>query len=193
MILAGALGAFAGDNISYAIGRFIGRPAQERFLNGDRAQRALAWARGTARQTRRARRHPRPLRARRPHGCDVHRRADPLLVPALRRLRRDRRRHLGDVRLAARLLRRPLLRAPRLGGAAARVRDRGLRHARGRGHQAAAPHEPPRRTRRRRTSSSTRTTRSTGTRGATRRSRARATRTGRSCSRSATPRATGAT
>ena len=46
VIAAGALGAFAGDNISYALGRFIGRPAQERFLNGDRSQRALAWARG---------------------------------------------------------------------------------------------------------------------------------------------------
>jgi membrane protein DedA with SNARE-associated domain len=45
VILAGALGAFAGDNISYALGRFVGRPAQERFLNGERSQRALAWAR----------------------------------------------------------------------------------------------------------------------------------------------------
>ena len=45
VILAGALGAFAGDNISYALGRFVGRPAQERFLNGERSQRGLAWAR----------------------------------------------------------------------------------------------------------------------------------------------------
>jgi membrane protein DedA with SNARE-associated domain len=45
VILAGALGAFAGDNISYGLGRFVGSPAQERFLNGDRSQRALAWAR----------------------------------------------------------------------------------------------------------------------------------------------------
>ena len=45
VIVAGALGAFAGDNISYAVGRFIGKPAQERFLNGERAQRALDWAR----------------------------------------------------------------------------------------------------------------------------------------------------
>ena len=45
VILAGALGAFAGDNISYGLGRFVGRPAQERFLNGERSQRALAWAR----------------------------------------------------------------------------------------------------------------------------------------------------
>jgi membrane protein DedA with SNARE-associated domain len=46
VILAGALGAFAGDNISYALGRFIGGPAQERYLNGERSQRALTWARG---------------------------------------------------------------------------------------------------------------------------------------------------
>jgi membrane protein DedA with SNARE-associated domain len=46
VVVAGALGAFAGDNISYALGRFIGRPAQERFLNGERSQRGLAWARG---------------------------------------------------------------------------------------------------------------------------------------------------
>ena len=49
---------------------------------------------------------------------------------------------------------------------------------------------PPRRAR---TCSSTRTTRSTGTRGATRRSRGRAPRTSRSCSPSATRPATGAT
>ena len=40
VILAGASRAFAGDNISYAIGRLIGQPAQERFLNGDRSRRA---------------------------------------------------------------------------------------------------------------------------------------------------------
>jgi membrane-associated protein len=46
VILVAGLGAFAGDNISYALGRFVGRPAQERFLTGERSQRALAWARG---------------------------------------------------------------------------------------------------------------------------------------------------
>ena len=85
VILAGALGAFAGDNISYALGRFVGRPAQERFLNGERSQRALAWARGQLARARWPRRHRRPLRAGRPHGRDVHGRRDALLVPALRR------------------------------------------------------------------------------------------------------------
>jgi membrane protein DedA with SNARE-associated domain len=44
VIVAGALGAFAGDSISYALGRFVGRPAQERFLRGERSKRALEWA-----------------------------------------------------------------------------------------------------------------------------------------------------
>lgn len=46
VILAGAVGAFCGDSLAYALGRFVGRPFQERFLEGDRAQRALAWSRG---------------------------------------------------------------------------------------------------------------------------------------------------
>jgi membrane-associated protein len=45
VILAGALGAFCGDAISYALGRFLGRPFQKRFLSGDRATRALDWSR----------------------------------------------------------------------------------------------------------------------------------------------------
>jgi membrane-associated protein len=46
VIAAGALGAYCGDGISYSLGRFAGRPFQERFLNGERARRALAWSRG---------------------------------------------------------------------------------------------------------------------------------------------------
>jgi membrane-associated protein len=46
VIAAGAAGAFAGDGISYALGRFVGRPAQRRFLDGKRARVALAWAEG---------------------------------------------------------------------------------------------------------------------------------------------------
>ena len=46
VIVAGALGAFCGDSIAYGLGRFVGRPFQERFLTGDRAQRALGWSRG---------------------------------------------------------------------------------------------------------------------------------------------------
>jgi membrane-associated protein len=44
VIAAGALGAFAGDSLSYALGRFVGRPAQRRFLDGRRARAALEWA-----------------------------------------------------------------------------------------------------------------------------------------------------
>jgi membrane-associated protein len=44
VIAAGAVGAFAGDSVSYTLGRFVGRPAQERFLNGERSRRALDWA-----------------------------------------------------------------------------------------------------------------------------------------------------
>ena len=44
VIAAGASGAFIGDGVSYALGRFVGRPAQERFFNGARARRVLAWA-----------------------------------------------------------------------------------------------------------------------------------------------------
>jgi membrane-associated protein len=46
VILAGAVGAFCGDTIAYGLGRFVGRPFQERFLTGERAQRALTWSRG---------------------------------------------------------------------------------------------------------------------------------------------------
>ncbi len=46
VIVAGAVGAFCGDSIAYGLGRFVGRPFQERFLQGDRAQRALGWSRG---------------------------------------------------------------------------------------------------------------------------------------------------
>src|SRR5437763_4737869 len=44
VIVAGAVGAFVGDGVSYALGRFVGRPAQARFLRGERAARALNWA-----------------------------------------------------------------------------------------------------------------------------------------------------
>lgn len=45
VIAAGAVGAFAGDGISYALGRFVGAPAQRRFLKGARARQGLEWAR----------------------------------------------------------------------------------------------------------------------------------------------------
>jgi len=46
VIVAGAVGAFCGDSIAYALGRFVGRPFQQRFLTGARPQRALEWSRG---------------------------------------------------------------------------------------------------------------------------------------------------
>ena len=138
VILAGALGAFAGDNISYALGRFVGRPAQERFLNGERSQRALAWARGqlakrgglvvilgryvpggrtavtfTAGLTHYS--YPRFA------GYDVIAAVTWATYAAL----------LGY--FGGRVLR-----APRLGSSTRRVRDRSLRHPGSRGHQAAA-------------------------------------------------------
>jgi len=44
LVLAAALGAFAGDHISYQIGRGTGRRALRRFRPGGRRQRAYAWA-----------------------------------------------------------------------------------------------------------------------------------------------------
>ncbi len=46
VIALGALGAFTGDNGSYAVGRWLGRPAVKRFFAGEVAQRRLDWARG---------------------------------------------------------------------------------------------------------------------------------------------------
>jgi membrane-associated protein len=39
-----ALGAFAGDNVSYLLGRLIGDPVARRLFRGERAQARLAWA-----------------------------------------------------------------------------------------------------------------------------------------------------
>jgi membrane-associated protein len=44
VIVLGAAGAFAGDNTSYAAGRFLGRPIQERLFSGEKARRRLDWA-----------------------------------------------------------------------------------------------------------------------------------------------------
>jgi membrane-associated protein len=45
VIAVGAAGAFAGDNASYALGRFVGQPIVDRFFSGERARKRLAWAR----------------------------------------------------------------------------------------------------------------------------------------------------
>jgi membrane-associated protein len=44
VLVVAALGAFAGDNASYAGGRWLGRPLQERLFAGERATRRLQWA-----------------------------------------------------------------------------------------------------------------------------------------------------
>src|SRR3989442_11063632 len=44
VLVLAALGAFAGDNTSYAAGRCLGRPVQQRLFGGEKAQRRLDWA-----------------------------------------------------------------------------------------------------------------------------------------------------
>ena len=44
-ILAAAVGAIAGDNISFGIGHFLGKRVERRFFAGEKAQKRLAWAR----------------------------------------------------------------------------------------------------------------------------------------------------
>lgn len=45
VIACAAAGAFIGDNASYAVGRWLGTPAVERFFSEEVAQRRLDWAR----------------------------------------------------------------------------------------------------------------------------------------------------
>jgi membrane-associated protein len=45
VIVFAAAGAFTGDNASYAVGRWLGRPAVKRFFMGEVAQGRLDWAR----------------------------------------------------------------------------------------------------------------------------------------------------
>jgi len=47
VILAAALGAIAGDNISFALGHFLGARVERRFFTGEKAQKRLQWARKT--------------------------------------------------------------------------------------------------------------------------------------------------
>ena len=44
VIAVGAAGAFAGDNLSYALGRYAGQPIVDRFFSGERARARLTWA-----------------------------------------------------------------------------------------------------------------------------------------------------
>jgi membrane-associated protein len=43
-ILAAALGAIVGDNISFGIGHFFGLRVEKRFFSSEKGQRRLAWA-----------------------------------------------------------------------------------------------------------------------------------------------------
>ena len=43
-ILAAALGAIAGDNISFALGHFLGYRVERRFFAGEKSQKRLKWA-----------------------------------------------------------------------------------------------------------------------------------------------------
>jgi membrane protein DedA with SNARE-associated domain len=44
------IGAFAGDNVSYALGAMAGRPAADRLFRGDRSRQVLDWATGQLRR-----------------------------------------------------------------------------------------------------------------------------------------------
>ena len=44
VIAFAAVGAFVGDNTSYAGGRWLGHPVVQRFFSGERAQERLEWA-----------------------------------------------------------------------------------------------------------------------------------------------------
>ena len=50
VLLVAAAGAFAGDNTSYAIGRWLGSPVQRRLFSGEKARRRLDWAKGFLRE-----------------------------------------------------------------------------------------------------------------------------------------------
>lgn len=45
VIVVAALGAFAGDNASYALGRWVGQPIVGRLFRGERSRANLDWAR----------------------------------------------------------------------------------------------------------------------------------------------------
>jgi membrane protein DedA with SNARE-associated domain len=45
VILAAALGAIVGDNISFALGHFLGDRVERRFFQGEKSQKRLQWAR----------------------------------------------------------------------------------------------------------------------------------------------------
>jgi membrane-associated protein len=46
-ILAAALGAFIGDNISFGLGHFLGHRVERRFFRSEKSQKRLLWAQRT--------------------------------------------------------------------------------------------------------------------------------------------------
>ena len=46
-ILAAALGAFVGDNISFGLGHFLGHRVERRFFQSEKSQKRLHWAQRT--------------------------------------------------------------------------------------------------------------------------------------------------
>lgn len=46
VLVVAAAGAFAGDNTSYALGRWVGEPVQQRLFAGNTARGRLEWAKG---------------------------------------------------------------------------------------------------------------------------------------------------
>jgi membrane protein DedA with SNARE-associated domain len=50
VVVAAAAGAFAGDNISYLIGRRFGRSVVERFFGGEKGRRRIEWAKRQLRE-----------------------------------------------------------------------------------------------------------------------------------------------
>lgn len=46
VLAVAAAGACAGDNASYALGRWVGGPVQRRLFSGESAQKRLEWAKG---------------------------------------------------------------------------------------------------------------------------------------------------
>ncbi len=47
VIVAAAVGAFVGDNISFGLGHFLGARVERRFFAGEKSQKRLQWARKT--------------------------------------------------------------------------------------------------------------------------------------------------
>ena len=45
VLASAAAGAFVGDSSSYALGRFVGKPLQQRFFGGPRSLRLMEWSR----------------------------------------------------------------------------------------------------------------------------------------------------